>query len=212
MKKNKIATLGLLTLCTMFMFTGCGSFTGETPAAGVSIQGAENQILGFTYLYDLGNGYKLYADNFTKIVYLRYDYSAGSGATSVGSSSMTPYISTNGNYYKVNTQTRVIEEFIPMNTQTNNNVVITDENTEIENQEQQTESTESNENTQSSSQQQTIEDILNENSQKNTNTNNQQKLEHGDIPIDNDTEVDENSTGAIEDVESTEVQEENIEE
>ena len=132
MKKN-IAILSLLTLGFSLGLTGCGVAT-EEPAGGVSIENAENQTLGFTYLYDLGNGYKLYADNFTKIVYLRYDYQGGKGATSIGSSSMCPYISANGNYYKVNPQTRVIEEYNPSMNSTSSNVETNDtENQDVNN-------------------------------------------------------------------------------
>ena len=159
MKSRKIISVGLLLLTSTFLFTGCGT-TKETPAAGVSISGAENKTLGFTYLYDLGNGYKLYADNFTQIVYLKYDYCGGNGATSVGSSTLTPYISENGNYYKINTKTRVIEELI-----VNKNVV---EDTTIK------DDATSTEGSSSTNQKQDIEDILNENSQKNENINNQQ--------------------------------------
>lgn len=149
----------ITALC--FTLTGCGE-TVETPAAGVSIANAEGQTLGFTYLYDLGNGYKLYADNFTKIVYLRYDFTGGKGATSIGSCSMCPYISANGNYYKVNTQTRVIEEYVPnigtVSSVSPDNATSVDIGT-------------------SSSQKSDIEAILNENGQKNENSNNQQRLD-----------------------------------
>ncbi len=156
---KKFAILGLAIASMCFLLTGCGT-QKEEPAAGVSIANAEGQTLGFTYLYDLGNGYKLYADNFTKIVWLRYDYQGGKGATSVGSASMCPYISTNGNYYKVNTQTRVIEEFIPTGNITPNpdNAVTVDTGN-------------------SNSQKSDIEAILNENGQKNENSNNQQRQE-----------------------------------
>lgn len=191
MKKN-ITILSLLTLGFSLGLTGCGVAT-EEPAGGVSIEDAENQTLGFTYLYDLGNGYKLYADNFTKIVYLRYDYQGGKGATSIGSSSMCPYISTNGNYYKVNPQTRVIEEYNPSMKSTNSNVDTNDtENQDVNNSE--TENTQQEENNSSNSQKQDIEAILNENSQKNQNSNNQQKQESKKViksqsPEDNTTEV-----------------------
>ena len=146
---KKIIVFGLVIASMCFLLTGCTE-QQEQPAAGVSIANAEGQTLGFTYLYDLGNGYKLYADNFTKIVYLRYDYKGGTGATSIGSASMCPYISANGNYYKVNTQTRVIEEFIPTGNITPNpdSAVTVDTNN-------------------SSSQKSDIEAILNENGQKN---------------------------------------------
>lgn len=169
MKRNVI--LGFMAIALCFSLTGCGQ-PEETPAAGVSIANAEGQTLGFTYLYDLGNGYKLYADNFTKIVYLKYDFTGGKGATSIGSSSMCPYISPNGNYYKVNTQTRVIEEYISNgNTQNTNqeNATTVDIGT-------------------SSSQKSDIEAILNENGQKNENSNNQQKIE---------TEQQQSENGAI---------------
>lgn len=157
MKKFVIVGLAIMSMC--FLLTGCGK-QQEEPAAGVSIANAEGQTLGFTYLYDLGNGYKLYADNFTKIVYLRYDYQGGKGATSVGSASMCSYISANGNYYKVNTQTRVIEEFIPTgNIAPNPDSAVTVETGT------------------SDSQKSDIEAILNENGQKNENSNNQQKKE-----------------------------------
>lgn len=155
---KKYVTLGIVIASMCFLLTGCGKPT-EEPAAGVSIANAEGQTLGFTYLYDLGNGYKLYADNFTKIVYLRYDYQGGKGATSIGSASMCPYISTNGNYYKVNTQTRVIEEYIPTGNVTPN----PDSAVTID--------------TGNSSSKSDIEAILNENGQKNENSNNQQKQE-----------------------------------
>ena len=74
--KRKLVILSLLTFGLSFGIVGCGTNV-EQPAGGVSIENAEDQTLGFTYLYDLGNGYKLYADNFTKIVYLRYDYQGG---------------------------------------------------------------------------------------------------------------------------------------
>lgn len=163
-KFKKLLCLGVLSLCTIFSLTGC-NVGGEQPAAGVSIAGAENQTLGFTYLYDLGNGYKLYADNFTKIVYLRYDFSDGKGATSVGSVSMCPYISANGNYYVVNTQTRVIEELVKgPTTNTNIEEVQTPENPDGN------ETSDTTDNS-TNSQQQDIEAILNENSQKNENAN-----------------------------------------
>lgn len=156
---KKFAILGIVIASMCFLLTGCGT-QKEEPAAGVSIANAEGQTLGFTYLYDLGNGYKLYADNFTKIVYLRYDYQDGKGATSVGSASMCPYISTNGNYYKVNTQTRVIEEFIPTgNITPNPDTAVTIDTGN------------------SDSQKSDIEAILNENGQKNENSNNQQRKE-----------------------------------
>ena len=197
MKKN-IAILSLLTLGFSLGLTGCGVAT-EEPVGGVSIENAENQTLGFTYLYDLGNGYKLYADNFTKIVYLRYDYQGGKGATSIGSSSMCPYISENGNYYKINTNTRVIEEYNPSMNSTSSNVDTNDtenqdvNNTDKENKES-TENTQQEENNSSNSQKQDIEAILNENSQKNQNSNNQQKQESkkaikSQSPEDNTTEV-----------------------
>lgn len=167
--KKKLAIISLLTLGMAFSLTGCGNVS-EEPAQGVSIANAEGQALGFTYLYDLGKGYKLYADNFTKIVYLRYDYEGGKGATSIGSSSLTPYISANGYYYKVNTQTRVIEEYIPNNI-VNPNDVSTDISPESE--------------TQLDSQKQDIEAILNENGQKNQNSNNQQKQESSNIESQN---------------------------
>lgn len=153
---KKYAILGLVIASMCFLLTGCGQ-QKEEPAAGVSIANAEGQTLGFTYLYDLGNGYKLYADNFTKMVYLRFDYQGGKGATSVGSASMCPYISPNGNYYKVNTQTRVIEEYIPTGT------IVTNPDTAT------------TVNTGDSSSKSDIEAILNENGQKNENSNNQQK-------------------------------------
>ena len=172
--KNKLAVIGLLVFGLSFSLTGCGEIK-EEPAAGVSIANAEGQTLGFTYLYDLGNGYKLYADNFTKIVYLRYDYEGGKGATSIGSASMTPYISPNGYYYKVNTQTRVIEEYIPNQT--------TVKDTED------TEEASSSEESNSTSQREDIEAILNENGQKNQNSNNQQKQEAEQAIQNQDTEA-----------------------
>lgn len=159
--KKKLAIISLLTLSMTFALTGCGTTSKEVPAAGVSIANAEGQTLGFTYLYDLGNGYKLYADNFTKIVYLRYDYKGGKGATSVGSSSFCPYISPSGNYYKINTQTRVIEEYIPNHSISSST---DDLDTEVD----------VTEGESSSSQKEDIEAILNENGQKNQNSNNQQ--------------------------------------
>ena len=73
---------------------------------------------------------------------------------------MCPYISANGNYYKVNTQTRVIEEFIPTgNIAPNPDSAVTVETGT------------------SDSQKSDIEAILNENGQKNENSNNQQKKE-----------------------------------
>ena len=161
--KRKLVILSLLTFGLSFGIVGCGTNV-EQPAGGVSIENAEDQTLGFTYLYDLGNGYKLYADNFTKIVYLRYDYQGGKGATAIGSSSMTPYISPNGKYYKVNTNTRVIEEFSPIDNIDETNTENSQENGEN------TETTQEGENS-STSQKQDIEDILNENSQKNQNNN-----------------------------------------
>ena len=178
--KKKFATISLLTLGLTFALTGCGT-TGETPAAGVSIENAEGQTLGFTYLYDLGNGYKLYADNLTTIVYLRYDYQGGKGATATGSSSFCPYISPNGYYYKVNTQTRVIEEYIP-----NHSISSSTEDEEVD----------VTQGSSSSNQKQDIEAILNENGQKNQNSNNQQKQETNSTqgqtsqnPNDNDGEI-----------------------
>ena len=203
--KKKFAIISLLTFGMVLPLTGCGKIS-EEPAAGVSIENAEGQTLGFTYLYDLGNGYKLYADNFTKIVYLRYDYEGGKGATSVGSSSITPYLSKDGNYYKVNTQTRVIEEYIPNHTVTNSTE--TTETTEATTQEGQ----------QSTSQKQDIEAILNENGQKNQNSNNKQKQEtesqiQSQNPNDNTTEVSQNIDGAISTtIENTEpIEDENAE-
>ena len=168
--KKKFAIISLFTLGMAFALTGCGT-TSETPAAGVSIKDAEGQTLGFTYLYDLGNGYKLYADNFTTIVYLKYDYQGGKGATSVGSSSFCPYISPNGYYYKVNTQTWVIEEYIPNHSISND----TENNQEVD----------GTQGGSSTNQKQDIEAILNENGQKNQNSNNQQQQGAQSTTIDN---------------------------
>jgi hypothetical protein len=188
--KKKLALISLLTLGMGLMVTGCSS-EEEFPAAGVSIENAEGQTLGFTYLYDLGGGYKLYADNFTKIVYLRYDYQSGDGATSIGSSSLSPYISPNGYYYKVNTTTRVIEEYIPSNT--SSSVAVTDTDVTI-----------TDETTTSSNNKSDIEAILNENGQKNQNSNNQQQQEannastqYSQNPEDNTSDNSTQQSGAI---------------
>ena len=150
-----------IALLSMSILTGCGS-SQEVPAEGVTISGAENAILGFTYLLDLGDGYKLYADNFTKIVYLKYEFSDGRGATAVGGVSMTPYLSPNGNYYTVNPTTRVIEELTKDTNQQSSNEKEKPEATPDQNATQNPSSTQT-----PLSQQEEIEAILNQNSEKN---------------------------------------------
>ena len=152
MKKFIYFLVLTMLLCTL---TGCGK-DKELPIQGVSINGAQGKTSGFTYIYDFGDGYKLYCDNLTMIVYLVKDFSDGRGATSVGSSSICPYISPNGYYYKIDVKTRVISEVIPQD------VHIIDSNPQTSTDNKTPSSTPSN--------QDDIEAILNQNSQKNQET------------------------------------------
>lgn len=112
-----------MALTSLFVVGCSGSSVKveKTPAVEVSIEGMnEGDLAGFTYLYDYGNGFRLYADNFTKIVYVMYYDNVDSGTKAVArSSSLSPYISPNGNYCYIDTEARQIKELITDNSVVN---------------------------------------------------------------------------------------------
>jgi len=112
MLKKKIG-ICLLIPCLVFMFTGCGGSQTSTNenSVEISIEGkTKNDLTGFAYLCDYGDGYSLYADKFTKIVYISKSTSSGSGAKATATESFTPWISKNGNYYYIDTDAKMIKE------------------------------------------------------------------------------------------------------
>lgn len=120
MKKKLLILLSVIF--TTMSIVGCGEVSGDLtdndePETEVSIDNKNSDDLtGFTYLYDYGNGFRLYADNFTKIVYVVYYGSEGNGAKATRSMGMTPWISADGNYYYVDTEERTIKELISNDT------------------------------------------------------------------------------------------------
>lgn len=110
----------LILLCTVLIassLTACGKSSNEevsssdTPAAEVGIEGKNSdEITGFTYLYDYGNGFRLYADNYTKIVYVMYYNNSGNGAKSTASAGLSPWLSQNGKYCYIDTDEKLIKE------------------------------------------------------------------------------------------------------
>lgn len=120
MKKKLLILLSVIF--TTMSIVGCGAVSGDLtandePETEVSIDNKNSDDLtGFTYLYDYGNGFRLYADNFTKIVYVLYYGSGGNGAKATTSMGITPWISSDGNYYYVDTEERTIKELISNDT------------------------------------------------------------------------------------------------
>lgn len=106
----------VLTSCLILAFvTGCGSSgaisKSDDPVTIVQIDGKnDSDLTGLTYLYDYGDNARLYADNFTKIVYIVYYDESGTGAKATKAVSMSPWISENGNYCYVDTDNRIIKE------------------------------------------------------------------------------------------------------
>lgn len=113
--KKKLLLL-LCTIMTIGTITGCSSEssdfkTNDVPAVEVSIDGKNSDdTTGFTYLYDYGNGFRLYADDYTKIVYVLYYNHSGSGAKSTMSTSLSPWLSQNGKYCYIDTEDKTIKE------------------------------------------------------------------------------------------------------
>ena len=157
MRKNIILLLLLSALISMFI-TGCSSSNSETPEVEVTIDGKNSDdITGFTYLYDYGDGYRLYADNFTKIVYVMYLDNSGNGATTAKSSSLSPWISENGNYYYIDTKEKMIKELVDDNT------IEDKKNSEDENDEENEDRNAISEESDSSSLDQSVTDQINQN-------------------------------------------------
>ena len=101
----------------------------DSPAANVAIDGKnDDDLTGLTYLYDYGDNARLYADNFTKIVYIVYYDSSGSGAKATKAVSMSPWLSANGKYCYVDTENYIIKELSDDEDQTS-----TDTNTDDDN-------------------------------------------------------------------------------
>ena len=105
-----------LTTCLILAFvTGCGSSgaisKSDDPTTIVQIDGKnDSDLTGLTYLYDYGDNARLYADNFTKIVYIVYYDESGTGAKATKAVSMSPWISENGKYCYIDTDNRIIKE------------------------------------------------------------------------------------------------------
>ena len=121
--KKKILLLTILTLCSINL-VGCGSnMSGMTkkdsPVAEIGIDGRNSdEQLGFTYICDYTGtddpngtpGFRLYADNYTKIVYVVYFNQSGNGATISQSTGMSPWLSKNGKYCYLDTEDNMIKE------------------------------------------------------------------------------------------------------
>ena len=105
-----------LTTCLILAFViGCGSSgaisKSDDPTTIVQIDGKnDSDLTGLTYLYDYGDNARLYADNFTKIVYIVYYDESGTGAKATKAVSMSPWISENGKYCYIDTDNRIIKE------------------------------------------------------------------------------------------------------
>ena len=107
--------LFLTSLLVVSSVVGCSSSDSigksDKPATTVKIEGkGDSDLTGLTYLYDYGNNARLYADNFTKIVYIVYFDESGSGAKATKAVAMAPWISEDGNYYYIDTENRTIKE------------------------------------------------------------------------------------------------------
>ena len=113
---KQLIVIVLLCLFVMTTLIGCGAKTetlnlSDKPETEVSIDGKNSDdITGFTYLYDYGNGFRLYADNYTKIVYIIYYGKSGSGSKATNAVGMTPWLSENGKYCYVDVEDKSIKE------------------------------------------------------------------------------------------------------
>lgn len=164
--KKKLLTL----FCTVLIassLTACGEKSGDltvtdVPETEVGIDGKNSDdITGFTYLYDYGNGFRLYADNYTKIVYVMYYGSSGSGAKSTTETGLSPWLSQNGKYCYIDTEDRVIKELSTDDTVDFGNNENEDDNSNTKNQERTDTTTEEGK---SSKIDQSITDKINQNS------------------------------------------------
>lgn len=135
MKKKKVILL-LSTLILSTSLVGCGAASGslsasDTPATEVSIDGKNNDDLtGYTYLYDYGDGFRLYADNYTHIVYVLYYGSGGTGAKATNSMGLSPWLSENGKYCYIDTETKTIKELDSENKSSDTDDENNEENTD----------------------------------------------------------------------------------
>lgn len=166
--KKKIVLILLSSLLVVSTIVGCGKTSGDltvsdVPETEISIDGKNSDdITGFTYLYDYGNGFRLYADNYTKIIYVMYYGSSGSGAKNRTETGLSPWISPNGTYCYIDTENRIIKEL-----NTDNVISSIDENTDstddLDNENNQ-QSSASSENGDSSNIDQSVTDKINQNS------------------------------------------------